>query len=787
MCQVSRVIFILTFCWAFSANLEAQQAAESRQSAAATPIPILQVASQADATLEQLREIEASLAADRTVGSVRDGLSHFTSEIEARIADDVGALKSNPSLLTLHQFKITWESFGGELSAWGEDLTRVGGTLDEEVARQDGLSKVWQSTLHSVEQGNAPKEVLQRVQLVLDTISRAQQAVDARRSEVLTLQNHLLDEKNRVRTTLTLISESERRAPEQALSQDSPPIWSVETSLSEEWNKNAIRSFSSQTSALTAFAHRLPSAFLIHALLILIFGAAFFWLHGKLRQWSEQERSLQPVVPAFDLPFSAALALSCLFSRWTLYAQAPRLLLALLFVVALIATVRILRRLLESRLFPILNALLILFVVDELREIVAALPNFARILLLAEVLGAIAFLIWLIRSRRLSAAADNISKRSSRAALAVAWIGLIFFLAAFLANIFGYVSLANILVSIVVWSAFFMIILYGAIRIIDGLILVMLWIAPLASLRVVRLHRVMLHRRICDTFRFLAFLLWLSALLSGFGLREPLIERVGAFLNANLVIGSLNLSLGRLLAFAVTVWASFLFSRFLRFLLEEDVYHHFRLARGIPQAISTMVHFAMLLLGFFVAMGALGVDLNKVTILAGAFTVGVGFGLQNIVNNFVSGLILLFERPIKVGDVIEVSGQVGEVRTIGIRASVIRTPDGSEVIVPNGTLISSQVTNWTFSDQQRAVEVPVTVVRGTAPQRVVELLKTVASSHPLVTKEPAPQAYVASFTSGTITFQLRAWTARYEDWVQLRSDLSVAMDEALAQEHISIP
>ena len=119
MCQVSRVIFILTFCWAFSANLEAQQAAESRQSAAATPIPILQVASQADATLEQLREIEASLAADRTVGSVRDGLSHFTSEIEARIADDVGALKSNPSLLTLHQFKITWESFGGELSAWG--------------------------------------------------------------------------------------------------------------------------------------------------------------------------------------------------------------------------------------------------------------------------------------------------------------------------------------------------------------------------------------------------------------------------------------------------------------------------------------------------------------------------------------------------------------------------------------------------------------------------------------------------------------------------------------------
>jgi potassium efflux system protein len=96
------------------------------------------------------------------------------------------------------------------------------------------------------------------------------------------------------------------------------------------------------------------------------------------------------------------------------------------------------------------------------------------------------------------------------------------------------------------------------------------------------------------------------------------------------------------------------FSRFLRFLLEEDVYHHLHLERGTPQAISTIAHYAVLLLGFFVAVAALGVDLTKVTILAGAFTVGVGFGLQTVINNFVCGLILLFERPIKVGDVVQV-------------------------------------------------------------------------------------------------------------------------------------
>jgi potassium efflux system protein len=143
-------------------------------------------------------------------------------------------------------------------------------------------------------------------------------------------------------------------------------------------------------------------------------------------------------------------------------------------------------------------------------------------------------------------------------------------------------------------------------------------------------------------------------------------------------------------------------------------------------------------------LGALGIDLTKVTILAGAFTVGIGFGLQNVINNFVSGVILLFERPIKVGDVIEVGGNVGEVSRIGIRASVIRSADGSEVIVPNGSLISSQVTNWTFSDRKRAVEVSINVVGGADHQRVVELLKSTAAAHPGVAKERRKSTYSTS-------------------------------------------
>jgi small-conductance mechanosensitive channel len=129
---------------------------------------------------------------------------------------------------------------------------------------------------------------------------------------------------------------------------------------------------------------------------------------------------------------------------------------------------------------------------------------------------------------------------------------------------------------------------------------------------------------------------------------------------------------------------------------------------------------------------------------------------------------------------------VGEVRRIGIRASVIRTLEGSEIIVPNGSFISGQVTNWTLSDRLRAVELSINVAGNSDPQHVTELLKRTAAAHPGVAREPSPQVYVMNFSAGAVTYQLRAWTDHQEDWVQLRSDLSLAVKDALTREKIAI-
>jgi small-conductance mechanosensitive channel len=190
---------------------------------------------------------------------------------------------------------------------------------------------------------------------------------------------------------------------------------------------------------------------------------------------------------------------------------------------------------------------------------------------------------------------------------------------------------------------------------------------------------------------------WVLLSLGAFSIREAVINQTAALLNAEIGVRTVHVSLGALLAFALTIWITLIISRLVRFLLQEEVYGRFHLARGSAYAVSTLVHYVVLLVGFYMAIAALGADMTKFAILAGAFGVGIGFGLQNIFNNFFSGLILLFERPVQVGDLIQVGDQTGVVRRIGIRASIIALDDKSQLIIPNGQLISEKVINRTFA------------------------------------------------------------------------------------------
>jgi small-conductance mechanosensitive channel len=286
-------------------------------------------------------------------------------------------------------------------------------------------------------------------------------------------------------------------------------------------------------------------------------------------------------------------------------------------------------------------------------------------------------------------------------------------------------------------------------------------------------------------FRWGAIVAWVYYTLEGFGKLKPVQASLNRFFHYEMEFGDISLAPLNFLYFVLAIWLALLVSRLLRFILERDVMSRANLPQGVPETISKAVHYGTLMIGFFIALSAIGIDSSSLALILGALGFGISFGLQNVVNNFVSGLILIFERPIRVGDKIQVGDMGGIVGEIGIRATTVHTWDGADVIVPNANLISNEIINWTFSDRKRRIEVTVGVAYGVDPETVLALLPSLAAEHPDVLKDPEPFALFLGFGDSSLDFSLRCWTKGSAPDVQ--SDVGVAVNRALVEAGIEIP
>ncbi len=209
---------------------------------------------------------------------------------------------------------------------------------------------------------------------------------------------------------------------------------------------------------------------------------------------------------------------------------------------------------------------------------------------------------------------------------------------------------------------------------------------------------------------------------------------------------------------------------------------------GVRQAVGTIFQYLFVFIGLLVILSTAGIDLTTLNVLAGAIGIGVGFGLQTIANNFISGLIILFERPIKVGDRIQVGEITGDVVRIGARATTIKTNDNIDIIVPNAEFISSQVINWSHSDREVRLHVPVGVSYTSDIDEVRNVLLEVAASHHGVLKVPSPDVMFKEFGESSLNFDLRVWTADYITKTKvLQSDLNFAILKKFRECGIEIP
>ena len=525
----------------------------------------------------------------------------------------------------------------------------------------------------------------------------------------------------------------------------------------------------------------------LHAALLLVLTMITCAARRKKRQWKDSGVGVSPIVKVYDYPYSAALILVLLLAT-AVNSPAPARVKDVLAALALLPMIRLVRPVIDPRLVPAVFTAAILYAVDLVRQTFGGTPLVEQSLLIVESLAAIVMLGWLLHSGRLGSDSEQKPEGlRARFLPPVAKLLMFSFAVGCLAATLGFTRLARLITPATLSGGVLALSLYAYVRVAGGAAVIGLqsWLAQ--RLRMVRNHGDRIQRWIDRLLVWTAVFFWANRSLEYIGMLDPVLSTGGAILGLRLERGSISISVEDILAFGLTVLASFLLSAFIRFALREEVYPRRGVARGLSYAYSRLVHYVILCIGFLVGLGVLGMDLTRVTVLAGAFGVGIGFGLQNVVNNFVCGLILLFERPVHVGDIVEVGDTLGEVRRIGIRASTVRTYQGADIIVPNAQFITASVTNWTFSDQLRRIDLPVGVNYGAAPQAVIELLEKTAQAHAAILETPPPKGLFTGYGDSSINFELRAWTAQFSNWAAVRSELASAVYDAVRAAGMAFP
>ncbi|HZL08922.1 MAG TPA: mechanosensitive ion channel domain-containing protein [Prolixibacteraceae bacterium] len=253
-------------------------------------------------------------------------------------------------------------------------------------------------------------------------------------------------------------------------------------------------------------------------------------------------------------------------------------------------------------------------------------------------------------------------------------------------------------------------------------------------------------------------------------------------------LGTSQFTTKTLVLLGISLFLLFYISSKIRRLLVKKIFPRYDLDIGVSQSIATIIRYILVIIGLVIIFQTTGIDLSAIGLLIGALGVGIGFGLQNITNNFISGIIILFERPIKVGDRIEIDKLAGNIVDISARATTIITNDNIAVIVPNSDFINSRVINWSHNNRRIRLNFPVGVSYNEDPENIRTLLTQVANENPGVLRSPEPYVLFDEFGDSSLNFNLLVWTAEYIDRPKiLKSELYYEIFRIFKEHQVEIP
>jgi potassium-dependent mechanosensitive channel len=282
-----------------------------------------------------------------------------------------------------------------------------------------------------------------------------------------------------------------------------------------------------------------------------------------------------------------------------------------------------------------------------------------------------------------------------------------------------------------------------------------------------------------------AIFVWLLAILKNLTVYDRFSGIVMYLINKPRTIGSINFSYASGLLFILIIWISSVLSKFVNFFFDES-HNPGPQKKTKLGSIALIVRITIWTAGFLIAVAAAGIPLDKISILIGALGVGIGFGLQNLVNNLVSGIIIAFERPIQIGDTIEISGKTGTVQEIGVRSSQISNGEGANIIVPNGDLLSQQLINWTMHNRNKRIKILLSVPYQSDFRKARDLVLEELNKNQKIMRDPKPAVTVDTFANNAVNFEVKFWVPDMSEVGPIRNELMLDIISSFSKNAISI-
>ena len=752
-------------------------------------IPVIKVVKSIEEAKELIKLIDKKLAPNSDIVEIDSLYPFYAQFIREKESEAKEFVKANPNREKINILILKWNSYRDYLKTWEASINSSEVKNERMLVETNAAEETWGLTYQKAQEEKVPVELLNSIDVIWEDLRKRKSSIIEQKNNFLVLDSKINSQVLIIDNVVDELIQLKNSDVYNLFNLRHEPLWKTSFKKQEKSLEEKQReSISERIIGVFRFAKTSEDNFYIYIVIIIFIGSLILILKKVFIKY-EFNVNNEDLQKAKDIIVNNSILsiifLSILIAK-LFFTNSPKLISDLLLLFSLFFSIPLIQNSLLERFKKILYVAILFFILDTIKTYIWFTSGQYRLYLLIEALLLIGILYYFthpyLKTRKI-----QVGKFGS---LLIRLVPVVYILSiiSITSNILGYTNLTDLSLKIVIQSSVITIIVYSFLLILEGICIGMIHRHFSYKESFEPQKKLAIEKKLLYVIRVVTFIFWFVFFLKIIDLLRPLSESLQNIFSEPLKIGNITFTIGAIVSFIIILSVAFIVTSLISFIFDgtTGTIKFFNLPKGIPAAISLVIRYFIIAFGFVLALSALGIDLSQFNLMAGALGLGIGFGLQTIVSNFISGLILVFERPIFPGDTIEVNNLLGTVNKIGVRSSSIRTFDGAEVIVPNNNLIANDLINWTLSDNIKRVEILIGTTYDSDPNEVLKILVAVATENKDVLKKPSPIALFSDFGESSLNFKLRFWVP-YEIGLESQSSVSIGIYNRFKEMGIQIP